>query len=120
MKNIFISSIVIFLLVSCASGSHILTGQKRDPILPSQVKLYDSPPQQYEVIGIVKASSDAGWTQQGDMDYAIEEKEGSGLAITHIRQGLALRQSTTSSITTSAGNFVKTLIQYPCFCEGYE
>jgi len=64
---------VIIFLSSCASGSHILTGQKRDSINPSQVKLYISPPQKYEVIGIVNSSSDSGWTQQGDMDYAVEE-----------------------------------------------
>ena len=73
MKHVYITLIAIFLLSSCASGSHILTGQKRDPVLPSQVKLYTSPPLQYEVIGIVKASSDSGWTQQGDMDFAVEE-----------------------------------------------
>ncbi len=73
MKNAYIFLIAILLLSSCASGSHILTGQKREPIKPSLVELYISPPQQYEVIGIVNASSDSGWTQQGDMDYAVSE-----------------------------------------------
>ena len=61
------------MLSSCASGSYILTGEKRTPVLPKSVKLYTSPPQEYEVIGIVNASSDSGWTQQGDMDYAVTE-----------------------------------------------
>lgn len=73
MKRIYIIFIAIFLLSSCASGSYILTGQKRDPINPSLVKLYTSPPKIYEVIGIINASSDSGWTQQGDMDYAVSE-----------------------------------------------
>ena len=64
---------MIILLSSCASGSYILTGQKRDPINPSLVKLYTAQPKQYEVIGIVNSSSDSGWTQQGDMDLAVSE-----------------------------------------------
>ena len=63
----------MFILTACASGSYILTGQKRDPINPSEVKLYTEAPAQYETIGIVKASSDSGWSQQGDMDLAVEE-----------------------------------------------
>ena len=73
MKHIYIMFVAIFLLSSCASGSYILTGQKRDPINSLLVKLYTAPPKKYEVIGIVNASSSSGWTQQGDMDYAVSE-----------------------------------------------
>ncbi len=73
MKHIPIIFIAIILLSSCASGSYILTGQKRDPINSSLVKLYTTQPKKYEVIGIVNASSDSGWTQQGDMDLAVSE-----------------------------------------------
>ena len=73
MKQIHIILIAIFLLSSCASGSYVLTGQKRDPIDPSLVKLYTSPPTKYDVIGIVNASSDSGWTKQGDMDLAVSK-----------------------------------------------
>jgi hypothetical protein len=38
-----------------------------------QVKIYLDLPPKYETIGIVNASSDAGWTEQGSMDYAIAE-----------------------------------------------
>ena len=71
MKNIFIAFIVMFAVSSCATGSYILTGQKREPIDPAQVLLYTTPPTKYDVIGIVNASSESGWTQQGDMDLAI-------------------------------------------------
>ena len=37
------------------------------------MKLYLEAPKTYEGIGIVNASSDAGWTEQGSVDYAIEE-----------------------------------------------
>lgn len=73
MKHIQIIFIAIILLSSCASGSYILTGQKRDPINFSLVKLYTTQPKKYEIIGIVNASSDSGWTQQGDMDLAVSE-----------------------------------------------
>ena len=73
MKHIQIIFIAIILLSSCASGSYILTGQKRDPINFSLVKLYTTQPKKYEIRGIVNASSDSGWTQQGDMDLAVSE-----------------------------------------------
>ncbi len=73
MKNICCVLIAVLMISSCASGSYILTGQKRDPIDATLVKLYTEPPRQYEVIAIVNASSDSGWTQQGDMDYAVAE-----------------------------------------------
>lgn len=59
--------------MACASGSAIVTGTKRDSIDPAQVKLYLEGPASYEVIGIVNASSDAGWTEQGSIDYAVQE-----------------------------------------------
>ena len=71
MKYIFL--LVIFLLAGCASGSSIVVGEVREPIEPSQVKLYLEIPETYEIIGIVTASSDAGWTEQGSVDYAVEE-----------------------------------------------
>jgi len=60
-------------LVACASGSTIVTGTTRTPLDPSQVKLYLELPAKYEIIGIVNASSDAGWTEQGSQDYAVQE-----------------------------------------------
>jgi hypothetical protein len=69
------SLILLFVLslVACASGSAIVTGTKRTPLDPSQVKLYVEAPANYEVIGIVNASSDAGWTEQDSQDYAVQE-----------------------------------------------
>jgi len=57
----------------CASGSAIVTGTARTPVAADQVKIYIEPPSEYEVIGIVNASSDAGWTEQASMNYAVEE-----------------------------------------------
>jgi len=58
---------------ACASGSAIVTGSKRAPIASEQVRVYLEAPADFEVIGLVSASSDAGWTEQGSVDYAIEE-----------------------------------------------
>ena len=64
---------VVLMIAACASGSAIVTGNKRTPVAPQQVKIYLEPPANFEVIGLVNASSDAGWTEQGSMDYAVEE-----------------------------------------------
>jgi hypothetical protein len=58
---------------ACASGSAIVTGTTRAPISLEQVKIYLEPPADFEVIGLVNASSDSGWTEQGSQDYAIKE-----------------------------------------------
>ncbi len=65
--------IIACILISCASGTAIVTGTTRTAINPEKVKLYLEPPTKYEVIALVKASSDAGWTAQGSQDYAVQE-----------------------------------------------
>ena len=65
--------VVICALSACASGSAVVTGTKRPPISPTDVQLYTKPPADYEVIGIVKASSEMGFTEQGSMNYAVDE-----------------------------------------------
>ncbi len=71
-KN-FVMSLLVISLVACASGSAIVIGEKRTPLDPSQVNLYLESPANYEIIGIVNASSGAGWTEQGSVDYAVQE-----------------------------------------------
>ena len=73
-----ISGLVVFgmfvlILMACASGSSILTGNARPATDPASVKLYLEEPQRYEIIGLVQASSDAGWTEQGSQNYAVAE-----------------------------------------------
>lgn len=65
--------LIVSVLLSCASGSHIITGKVRTPIHHESVTLYASEPESYETIGIVKASSDAGWNEQDSLNYAVEE-----------------------------------------------
>ena len=72
LRNVAIFLVALF-LVACASGSSIVVGEVREPIDPNQVKLYLEAPASYEIIGIVNASSDAGWTEQQSVDYAVNE-----------------------------------------------
>ncbi|EGQ7870740.1 hypothetical protein H8Q54_001534 [Vibrio parahaemolyticus] len=63
----------ILALTGCASGSSILVGEAREPISPEKVRLYIEPPASYDTIALVNASSDAGLTKQGSINYAIEK-----------------------------------------------
>ena len=61
-------------LVACASGSAIVTGTKRAPITAELVKLYLEPPSNFEVIGLVSASSDAGMSEQAPGTTAVRSE----------------------------------------------
>jgi len=61
-------------LVGCASGSALVTGQTRPAIEDfTTVSILTEMPDGAEQIAIVKASSDSGWNQQQSLDYAVEE-----------------------------------------------
>ena len=65
---------MIFVLAGCAAGSALVTGQVRTVIKDhSTIQILTTMPTDAEEIAIVKASSDAGWTEQGSLDYAVEE-----------------------------------------------
>ena len=68
-----LTTLLSLALFSCASGTALVTGTKRPATTPDAVVVYTEAPEKYEVIGIVTASSDAGWTAQGSLDYAIAE-----------------------------------------------
>jgi hypothetical protein len=60
-------------LVGCATGSVIITGNVRSAIDPTEVRVYLEPPSQYETIGIVEASSDVEISSQAAQDRVITE-----------------------------------------------
>ncbi len=61
-------------LTGCASGSALVTGQTRSEIEDhTAVSILTEMPEGAEEIAIVKASSDSGLTQQGSLDYAVDE-----------------------------------------------
>ena len=66
--------LVILFIYGCASGTALVTGIQRPATNPDTVILLtEIPSEKYEVIGIVPASSDAGWTEQDDLNYAVAE-----------------------------------------------
>ncbi len=71
--NLLFYLLMLNLVGGCATGSSIVVGEVKPSIEPSQVSLYLKPPEEYEIIGIVKASSNSGLTEQGSVEYAIEE-----------------------------------------------
>lgn len=72
-KTLFFILLATFLTGCGTSGSVIVTGTIRPVINPKTVKLYLKEPLRYEVIGIVEASSEQGWTAQASQNYAVEE-----------------------------------------------
>ena len=60
-------------ILGCASSAVIVTGTVRDPINLNDVKIVTSIPENAEEIAIIKASSDAGFTEQQCYDYVVKE-----------------------------------------------
>jgi hypothetical protein len=58
----------------CAPSSHVLTGTARPPITPDQVKIYSSPPANYQEIAVLDASSKSafGTGGQKSVDKVVE------------------------------------------------
>ena len=66
--------VVAIVLTECADGSALVTGQTRNVIEDrTSVRILTAMPESAEMIAIVKASSDMGWTQQESLDYAVDE-----------------------------------------------
>ena len=72
--KLFIVTVAYIFLAGCASGSALVIGKTRPAIEDhTTVSILTKMPEGAEEIAIVKASSDSGWTQQGSLDYAIDE-----------------------------------------------
>lgn len=65
--------IITAFITACASGSSKIVGEVREPIDTDRVKLYSNPIENYQVIGIINATSDSGWTEQESVEYATEK-----------------------------------------------
>lgn len=77
MKKLIIMicvSLCSLFLIGCTStsGSNIVTGTKRSAVNADEVKIYYQFPENYEVIGIVKATGES-WTTQKSLDLAVME-----------------------------------------------
>jgi hypothetical protein len=109
MKPIRLSAFVlsIFLLVACATTSHVITGKVRTPIDSSQVTVYSTAPPNYEEIALIDATSRSSFSfgDQKKMDAVIErlKKEAASLGANGV-----LLQSTGSEYGGGVGTGVGT------------
>lgn len=62
------------LIAGCSASSSVVTGTVRDPIDPSEVRVYLSPPDSYEEVALIEATSELSWavTDQGLMNDVIK------------------------------------------------
>ena len=49
--------LIVMMLVGCVPVSHIIVGEARDPLSPSQVKIYSDFPEDYKKIALIDAGS---------------------------------------------------------------
>ena len=72
--SFFVLTMLAALFVSgCASSSAVMVGTARPPINSRNVRVLAELPPQYEIIALVTASCDMGWTEQDDHDLIMEE-----------------------------------------------
>ena len=121
-RLIIIVGLLLFLVIGCYPVSHIIVGEKRAPINPSDVKVYDDFPQNYKSIAIIEASSDFAlndpsfdFTQQKKTDKALSRLKNeaallgaNGIVIenlsTKIKQNLNIYEDDEGKIKTSSQN----------------
>jgi len=65
--------LVFLIMMSCATGSTIIIGEARSAIDPTEVTIYLEPPPQYEIIGLIEASSDVEFSRQAAQDRVMNE-----------------------------------------------
>ena len=103
-SKIILCCLPVLLLIGCATGSVVLTGTARPSTDPQSVKLYIEEPKKYDVLGLVEASSDSGWTDQGSQDYAVSELKKQAAKIGANGVLLTTTGTQTSAITGGYGN----------------
>jgi hypothetical protein len=110
-----ILAMAVLALTACASGSAIVTGTKRAPIKPEQVRLYLDTPTAFETIGLVSATSDAGLNEQDSVNFAIKELKNQAAKLG--ANGVLLL-STGDSTATVAGGVGKSVQGKAIFVNG--
>ncbi|MDB6018690.1 MAG: hypothetical protein JWR19_3179 [Pedosphaera sp.] len=99
MKVSLILLLAVALVTGCATGSHVITGTVRPPVVAQQVKLYDKAPEKFEVIGFVNANYDGNG--QSAMDAVVLELKKQAGAIG--ANGVLVGQTSQTAHTASAG-----------------
>ena len=94
-------------LLGCSTSSHVMIGSAHPPISPESVRIYLQPPEKYEQIATLDASSQGSFaiTSQQNMDKAIArlKEEAAKLGANGVLlQGVQDQQS--GSIGTGVGS----------------
>ncbi len=72
-------AIIAFTLAGCTNSSAVMTGDAREPVAASEVKVYLRPPAEFDSIAFVTASSNAALSRGGSREKVVEElKEKAG------------------------------------------
>lgn len=73
MRKAIASMLLASVLAGCATGSAVIVGKVRPAITEQDVKVYLQPPEKYEQIAIVEATSrdSMAMTDQGKLDVVI-------------------------------------------------
>ena len=78
MKKLIVS-LIVMIFFGCYPVSHIIVGETKSPISPSEVKIYLEYPEEYEIIARIDASSEFAFrdpsfniTWQSKMDKMIQ------------------------------------------------
>ncbi len=69
-----VAALIACAAAACSTSSHVLIGTARPPISPESVRVYYTPPPNYEEIATISATSQGSLalTGQQNMDKAIE------------------------------------------------
>ena len=90
-KLILLYAILLILFLGCYPVSHIIIGEKKNPINANLVKVYSDFPDDYEKIAMIEASSDFAFkdmsleiTDQRKTDKALARLKEEALSLIHI------------------------------------
>ena len=109
MKQVM--TIALAMMLAGCMTSQVMVGEARTPLDPSQVKIYSSPPMEYEEIAMIQSSSKASWavSEQGKVNKTINRMKeaaanaANGILITGIGEG-----TVPGAVTTYNGGFAYT------------
>ena len=127
MKRLWL---ILLLIIGCVPVSHIVVGETREPIHPSNVKIYLDYPEEYEKIALIDAGSDFAFKDpailfdwQKKMDKAMERLKieaaqlgANGILIVNtdnkIHQSVRSDGEGGSQISSNTEKFVKAIAIY--------
>ena len=81
-KLILLYAIVLILFYGCYPVSHIIIGEKKNPINANLVKVYSDFPDEYEKIAMIEASSDFAFK---DMSLEITDQRKTDKALARLK-----------------------------------